>query len=83
MRAEDESYSLARLHRPVEQAIESSGMAWTFLCPTGFMQNVVTFMRETIKADSTSYSASGEAKIVHVDVRTLSYKALFLDLDKA
>lgn len=47
------------------------------------MQNVVTFMSKTIKADSASYSASGEAKIVHVDVRPLSYKALFLDLDKA
>ncbi|MFE4105815.1 hypothetical protein [Almyronema epifaneia] len=27
MGVEDESYSLALLHRPVEQAIESSGMA--------------------------------------------------------
>jgi uncharacterized protein YbjT (DUF2867 family) len=32
------------------------------------MQNVVTFMGETIKAEAAFYSASGEAKVSHVDV---------------
>ncbi len=72
MGAEDEGFSLALLHRPVEQAIESSGMAWTFLRPNSFMQNVVTFMSETIKAEAAFYSASGEAKIAHVDVRDIA-----------
>jgi uncharacterized protein YbjT (DUF2867 family) len=76
MGAEDESYSLALLHRPVEQAIESSGMTWTFLRPNGFMQNVITFMSETIKAESAFYSASGEAKIAHVDVRDIAAVAV-------
>jgi uncharacterized protein YbjT (DUF2867 family) len=76
MGAEDESYSLARLHRPVEQAIEASGMTWTFLRPNSFMQNVVTFMSETIKAESAFYSASGEAKIAHVDVRDIAVVAV-------
>src|SRR5262245_15771895 len=31
MRADEEAYALARVHRPIEKAIESSGMAWTFL----------------------------------------------------
>lgn len=76
MGAEDESYSLARLHRPVEQAIEASGITWTFLRPNSFMQNVVTFMSETIKAESAFYSASGEAKIAHVDVRDIAAVAV-------
>jgi uncharacterized protein YbjT (DUF2867 family) len=76
MGAEDESYSLARLHRPVEQAIEASGMTWTFLRPNSFMQNVVTFMSETIKAESAFYSASGDAKIAHVDVRDIAAVAV-------
>jgi len=76
MGAEDESYSLARLHRPVEQAIEASGMAWTFLRPNSFMQNVITFMGETIKAESAFYSASGDAKIAHVDVRDIAAVAV-------
>jgi uncharacterized protein YbjT (DUF2867 family) len=76
MGAETEDFSLALVHRPVEQAIESSGMAWTFLRPNSFMQNVVTFMSETIKAESAFYSASGEAKIAHVDVRDIAAVAV-------
>lgn len=76
MGADEESYSLARVHRPVERAIELSGLAWTFLRPNSFMQNVVTFMGETIKADSVFYSASGEARISHVDVRDIAAVAV-------
>jgi uncharacterized protein YbjT (DUF2867 family) len=76
MGAEDEAFSLALIHRPVEKAIEASGMAWTFLRPNSFMQNVVTFMSETIKAESVFFSASGEAKIAHVDVRDIAAVAV-------
>ena len=76
MGAEGEAFSLALIHRPVEKAIESSGMAWTFLRPNSFMQNVVTFMAETIKAESAFYSASGEARIAHVDVRDIAAVAV-------
>ena len=70
--ADEEAFSLALVHRPVEKAIESSGMAWTFLRPNSFMQNVVTYMGETIKAEGAFFSASGEAKISHVDVRDIA-----------
>ncbi|MEL6500846.1 MAG: SDR family oxidoreductase [Cyanobacteria bacterium J06623_1] len=76
MGAEGEDFSLAQIHRPVEKAIEASGIEWTFLRPNSFMQNVVTFMAETIKAESTFYSASGEAKIAHVDVRDIAAVAV-------
>ena len=76
MGAVEESYSLAKVHRPVEKAIESSGLAWTFLRPNSFMQNVVTYMGETIKAEGTLYSASGKAKISHVDVRDIAAVAV-------
>ena len=76
MGAEGEDFSLALIHRPVEKEIESSGMAWTFLRPNSFMQNVVTFMSETIKAESAFYSASGDAKISHVDVRDIAAVAV-------
>ena len=76
MGADEEAFSLALVHRPVEKAIVSSGMAWTFLRPNGFMQNVVTFMGETIKAEAVFYSASGEAKISHVDVRDIAAVAV-------
>jgi uncharacterized protein YbjT (DUF2867 family) len=76
MGAEAEDFSLALLNRPVEQAIESSGMTWTFLRPSSFMQNVVTFMSETIKAESAFYSASDAGKIAHVDVRDIAAVAV-------
>jgi uncharacterized protein YbjT (DUF2867 family) len=76
MGAVEESYSLAKVHRPVEKAIESSGLAWTFLRPNSFMQNVVTYMGATIKAEGAFYSASGQAKISHVDVRDIAAVAV-------
>ena len=59
MGAAEESYSLAKVHRPVEKAIESSGLAWTFLRPNSFMQNAVTFMarRSGLKRRSTARAA--------------------------
>ena len=51
-------------------------MACTFLRPNSFMQNVVTFMSETIRAEGAFYSASGEAKISHVDVRDIAAVAV-------
>ena len=76
MGAVEDSYSLAKVHRPVERAIESSGLAWTFLRPNSFMQNVVTFMSETIRAEGAFYSANGNAKISHVDVRDIAAVAV-------
>lgn len=76
MGAAGEAYSLATVHRPVEKAIEASGLAWTFLRPNSFMQNTVTYMAETIKAEGAFYSASGQAKISHVDVRDIAAVAV-------
>jgi uncharacterized protein YbjT (DUF2867 family) len=72
----EDDYSLAHIHRPVEQAIEASGMAWTFLRPNSFMQNTVTFMAPTIRTESVFYSASGGARISHVDVRDIAAVAV-------
>lgn len=72
MGAVDEAYSLAHVHRPVEKAIESSGLGWTFLRPNSYMQNIVTFMKPTIQSDSMFYSASGDARISHVDARDIA-----------
>lgn len=74
--AYEEAFALAKVHRPVERAIESSGTAWTFLRPNSFMQNVVTYMGQTIKTEGAFYSASGEARISHVDVRDIAAVAV-------
>ena len=76
MGAAEEAYSLANIHRPVEKAIEESGLAWTFLRPNSFMQNTVTFMAQTIRTEGAFYSASGQARISHVDVRDIATVAV-------
>jgi uncharacterized protein YbjT (DUF2867 family) len=76
MGAAEKAYSLANIHRPVEEAIERSGMTWTFLRPNSFMQNAVTFMAPTIRAESAFYSATGQARISHVDVRDIAAVAV-------
>lgn len=74
--AAEEGFILAGLHRQAERAIESSGMAWTFLRPSSFMQNLVTYLGGSIRAESAFYNASGEARISHVDVRDVAAVAV-------
>lgn len=76
MGAEADDYSLAHVHRPVERALEQSRLAWTFVRPNSFMQNVMTFMAATIRAEGAFYSASGDARISHVDVRDIAEVAV-------
>ena len=67
MGAAEEAYSLANIHRPVEKAIERSGMAWTFLQA----EQLHAERRHLHGADDQGgkrfYSASGQARISHVD----------------
>jgi uncharacterized protein YbjT (DUF2867 family) len=69
--AVEEAFSFAKIHRPIEKAIQTSGLEWTLLRPNSFMQNVVTYMGQTIRSEGVFYSASDEAKISHVDVRDI------------
>ena len=70
--AESESFSFAKIHRPVERAIEAAGFSWTFLRPNGFMQNVVTYMAPTIQTMNAFYQPAGESRISHIDVRDIA-----------
>ncbi|MEO6325583.1 MAG: SDR family oxidoreductase [Thermoanaerobaculia bacterium] len=69
--AEDD-FSFARIHRPVETAIQASGLAWTFLRPNGFMQNMASYAGPSIRAQSAFYGSTGEARISHVNVRDIA-----------
>jgi len=66
-----EGFIFARWHRAVEKYIEASGLAWTFLRPNGFMQNVVNYMGETIRSQSAIYSPAGNAAASHIDARDI------------
>ena len=63
--------AFGRVHRDVEQAIKASGLAWTFLRPTFFMQNFPNFYGLNPKADSTIYLPNEDAKVSWIDARDI------------
>jgi uncharacterized protein YbjT (DUF2867 family) len=68
-------FQFARWHRPAEQHVEASGLAWTHLRPNGFMQNLFNYKGETLRGQSTLYAAVGDAAISHVDARDIGEAA--------
>lgn len=72
MDCDKEDYEFGKIHHAVEKAIEASGLEWTFIRPNSFMQNAVTYMGDTIRADSAFYTAAEDAKISQVDVRDIA-----------
>ncbi len=66
------SFSFAKLHRPVEKAIEASAIAYTFLRPNGYMQNTHNFYAQTIREQGAFYLPVGDARISHIDVRDIA-----------
>ena len=70
--AQEEEFELARIHRSVEKVIEQSGMAWTFIRPNGFMQNMATYNGATIKSQGAFYGSGGNGRISHVDLRDIA-----------
>jgi uncharacterized protein YbjT (DUF2867 family) len=64
-------FTFGAWHRAAEEAVEQSGLAWTFLRPNGFMQNVVNYMGQTIKAQGAIYSSAAGARVSCVDARDI------------
>ena len=60
----------ARTHAKVEQALRDSGMAWTLLRPTSFMQNTLAWGARVL--DGTFYSPVPDAAFSLVDARDVA-----------
>ena len=60
----------ARTHAKVEHALKESGVAWTLLRPTGFMQNTLTWGPRVL--DGTFYSPVPDAAFSIVDARDVA-----------
>ena len=68
-------------HRQEEKIIEESGIPYTFLRPSGFMQNFVNYYGHTIKTQNAFYLSAGNGQMSFVDVRdivSIAVKALLL-----
>src|SRR5215467_13966072 len=63
----DTRFPFGRMHKEIEEYLETSGLAWTDLRPTGFMQE---YLREapTILNESAFYLALGDARLNPVDL---------------
>jgi uncharacterized protein YbjT (DUF2867 family) len=67
----DSPVRFLRYHAAIETAIQSSGMAYTFLRPNLFMQGLLNF-QSTIATENAFYAAAGDAKVSAVDVRDIA-----------
>jgi uncharacterized protein YbjT (DUF2867 family) len=60
-----------RYHAAVEEAVQASGLTFTFLRPNLYMQGLLGF-RQSIKEKGAIFAAAGGARISAVDVRDLA-----------
>ncbi|MCC9165986.1 SDR family oxidoreductase [Pontibacter harenae] len=67
---------LGRWHREAEEYIKQSGIAYTFLRPTSFMQNIVHYHANSIREEGKFYSSLGDAKVSYIDVRDIASVAV-------
>ena len=70
------SYSLGRIHRQAEIAIENSGIPFTHLRPNIFMQNFVKRYGASIKAEGEIHQPLGEAPVAFFDARDVAATAI-------
>lgn len=70
--AGDYDKSFPSWHRKVEDKLKASGMEFVILRPNGFMQNTITYLAPSIRAQGAFYDAMGDAKTSLVDVRDVA-----------
>jgi len=71
-RADEELTPIARLHRPVELALASSGLAWTLLRPNFYLQNFTRQMAGSIATAGVFAQPVIRAPISFVDVADIA-----------
>ncbi|UOG73394.1 NmrA family NAD(P)-binding protein [Hymenobacter tibetensis] len=59
-------------HREVEVHLEQSGLSYTVLRPSGFMQNFLTYNGVSIRQENKFYLAIGDGKVNYIDVRDIA-----------
>jgi uncharacterized protein YbjT (DUF2867 family) len=74
-RADEELTPIARQHRPVEMALEASGLGWTFLRPNFYMQNFTRQMAVSIRQEGAFAQPESSAPISFVDNRDVAMVA--------
>ena len=63
---------LGRRHAAAEAAIRDSGVAWTILRPTFFMDNFINFAGASVREQGTFYGASKDQPVAYVSTRDIA-----------
>ncbi len=74
--ASTEATTLGKWHRECEKIIEQSGIPYTFLRPTFFMQNFTTSYLEDIKIQGAFHLPCGNGKVSLIDVKDIAAAAV-------
>ena len=64
--------AIGLLQREEEKIIEESGIPFTFLRPSAFMQNFVNYFGHTIRTHNAFYLPAGDGKVSFVDARDIA-----------
>jgi uncharacterized protein YbjT (DUF2867 family) len=64
------------MYRQEEKIIEESGVPYTFLRPSGFMQNFVNYLGQTIRNQNAFYLPAGDGKVSFIDARDIAAVAV-------
>ncbi len=73
-------FNIGKWHGESEEMIKESGIAWTFLQPHSFLQNLL-FDAESIREKGKIFSMQGDGKIPMVDARDIAAVAVKVLLD--
>lgn len=63
---------LGRWHREIEKYLEASGLPFTIMRPTSFMQNFSRYNAATIRNEDKIYMPLGQGKVAYIDVRDIA-----------
>lgn len=69
---EEPHNQLGRWHREIEQYVADSGIPFTFLRPSSFMQNFVNYSSKDIKEANTIYMPADNSKVGYIDSRDIA-----------
>ncbi len=69
-------FALAREHGRAEEAVKASGIGWTILRPSFFLDNFLHFgPASTVKAEGRFYGASGQGKAAYISTADIAAAA--------
>lgn len=75
--------AIGQSHRQVEDLLKASGLDWTILQPTGFMQNWLGEFSKRVKEERSIYEATGDGGRAYIDLRDIAEVAFTVLKDPA